>query len=90
MVMDATEAIVNGRRQKGRRRYQMMDSINIDGNYEKTKSVARQDSQCEDLPQGRTTSTIRDKSQTIVFCFHLQLSFGSLCCMCDVYSVSLL
>lgn len=39
-VVDAKEEVLNGSRQSGRRRYQIVNSIKIDGNYEKTERIA--------------------------------------------------
>ena len=40
LLADALEEIVNGRRVRGRRRYQMIDNIMIYGLYEDTKRKA--------------------------------------------------
>mgnify|MGYP006908191459 FL=1 len=37
LLKDALEGMVNGRRVRGRRRYQMIDDIKIYGSYEETK-----------------------------------------------------
>ncbi|KAJ4436831.1 hypothetical protein ANN_16963 [Periplaneta americana] len=40
LLKDAVEGMVNGRRVRGRRRYQMIDDIKIYGSYEETKRKA--------------------------------------------------
>ncbi|KAJ4449638.1 hypothetical protein ANN_01042, partial [Periplaneta americana] len=40
LLKDALEGIVNGRRVRGRRRYEMIDNIKIYGTYEETKRKA--------------------------------------------------
>lgn len=54
LLMDGMEGTVNGRRGRGRRRYQMVDSIRIGNSYEETKTVANDRTAwraaCEDLP----------------------------------------
>lgn len=54
LLIDVMEGTVNGRRGRGRRRYQMVDSIRIGNSYEKTKRGANDRTAwraaCEDLP----------------------------------------
>ena len=40
LMKDALEGVVNGKKVRGRRRYQMIDNIIINGLYEDTKSKA--------------------------------------------------
>ena len=41
LLKDALEGMVNGRKVRGRRRYQMIDNIKIDGSYAQTKRKAQ-------------------------------------------------
>ncbi|KAJ4440039.1 hypothetical protein ANN_08170 [Periplaneta americana] len=63
LLKDALERMVNGRRVRGRRRYQMIDDIKLYESYEETKGKAENRKDCrkagfavKDLPLGRTVN----------------------------------
>ena len=62
LLKDSLEGMVNGKKVRGRRRYQMIDNIMINGLYEDTKRKVEERENAEfavkDLPLGRTLSLI--------------------------------
>ena len=62
LLKDALQGMVNGKKFRGRRRYQMIDNIMINGLYEDTKRKAEKDGACKTDRQNKKNAVVLEKS----------------------------